>query len=60
MAADLCDEVAMILDDGEAGVGLESTVLDLTGERPLLRRDPRAATHCSRSTPPNWTLPWMR
>lgn len=35
---DLGDNVAMVLDGGAAKVGLESTVLDLSGGRPLLLR----------------------
>jgi L-threonylcarbamoyladenylate synthase len=38
VAEDLGDEVAMILDDGPTPVGLESTVLDLSGEAPTLLR----------------------
>jgi L-threonylcarbamoyladenylate synthase len=38
VAAELGDRVALILDDGRARVGLESTVLDLTGETPALLR----------------------
>jgi L-threonylcarbamoyladenylate synthase len=40
---DLADEVALILDDGPTPVGLESTVLDLSGETPALLR-PGAVT----------------
>jgi L-threonylcarbamoyladenylate synthase len=36
--AELGDRVALILDDGRTPVGLESTVLDLTGETPALLR----------------------
>jgi L-threonylcarbamoyladenylate synthase len=43
VAEDLGDDVAMILDDGPTPVGLESTVLDLSGEAPALLR-PGAAT----------------
>jgi len=32
------DEVAMVLDDGPCPVGLESTVIDLTGSRPAILR----------------------
>lgn len=35
---DLGESVAMVLDGGPAQVGLESTVLDVTGERPVLLR----------------------
>ncbi len=38
VAAELGDRVALILDDGRTPVGLESTVLDLTGETPALLR----------------------
>jgi L-threonylcarbamoyladenylate synthase len=38
VAAELGDRVALILDDGRTLVGLESTVLDLTGETPVLLR----------------------
>jgi L-threonylcarbamoyladenylate synthase len=43
VAEELGDKVAMILDDGPTPVGLESTVLDLTGEVPALLR-PGAVT----------------
>jgi L-threonylcarbamoyladenylate synthase len=43
VAEDLGDDVAMILDDGPTPVGLESTVLDLSGEAPALLR-PGAVT----------------
>ncbi len=36
--AELGDDVALILDDGRTPVGLESTVLDLSGETPALLR----------------------
>ena len=42
-AEDLGDEVALILDDGPTPVGLESTVLDVSGEAPALLR-PGAVT----------------
>jgi L-threonylcarbamoyladenylate synthase len=38
VAEDLGDDIPMILDDGPAPVGLESTVLDLSGEAPALLR----------------------
>jgi L-threonylcarbamoyladenylate synthase len=38
VAEDLGDDVAMILDDGPTPVGLESTVLDLSGKAPALLR----------------------
>jgi L-threonylcarbamoyladenylate synthase len=43
VAEDLGDDVAMILDDGATPVGLESTVLDFSGEAPALLR-PGAVT----------------
>lgn len=36
--AELGDRVDVVIDDGPTAIGLESTVLDLTGERPLLLR----------------------
>lgn len=36
--ADLGDAVDVLLDGGACGVGVESTILDLTGPRPLLLR----------------------
>jgi L-threonylcarbamoyladenylate synthase len=38
VAKALGDRVALILDGGPAGVGIESTVVDLTGARPALLR----------------------
>jgi L-threonylcarbamoyladenylate synthase len=38
VAAELGDQVALILDGGRCAVGLESTVLDLTGPMPTLLR----------------------
>lgn len=38
VAADLCGWVEMILDGGATNIGIESTVLDLTGDVPLLLR----------------------
>ncbi|HEV2301686.1 MAG TPA: L-threonylcarbamoyladenylate synthase [Stellaceae bacterium] len=38
VAAELGDRVALILDGGSSPVGVESTVLDLSGERPVLLR----------------------
>jgi L-threonylcarbamoyladenylate synthase len=38
VAADLGDRVAMILDGGATTVGLESTVVDVTGDAPLILR----------------------
>ena len=43
VAEDLGDAVAIILDGGPAHAGLESTVLDVTGEKPVLLR-PGAVT----------------
>jgi L-threonylcarbamoyladenylate synthase len=43
VAEDLGGDVALILDDGPSPVGLESTVLDLSGEAPALLR-PGAVT----------------
>jgi L-threonylcarbamoyladenylate synthase len=38
VAAELGDDVALILDDGASPVGLESTILDLTGAVPVTLR----------------------
>lgn len=38
VAADLGDRVAMILDGGRSAIGVESTVIDLTGDEPALLR----------------------
>lgn len=38
VAADLADRVAIILDGGPTAVGLESTVVDVTGETPVILR----------------------
>lgn len=38
VASDLGDKVDVILDGGATDLGLESTVLDVTGERPVLLR----------------------
>jgi L-threonylcarbamoyladenylate synthase len=38
VAAELGDHIALILDDGRTPVGLESTVLDLSREAPILLR----------------------
>jgi L-threonylcarbamoyladenylate synthase len=43
VAEELGEKVALILDDGRTPVGLESTVLDLSGKRPALLR-PGAVT----------------
>ncbi len=40
---DLAGKIPMIIDGGECEVGLESTVIDLTGEKPMLLR-PGAVT----------------
>lgn len=38
VAEDLGDAVEMILDGGRAGIGLESTIVDFTGEVPVILR----------------------
>ena len=38
VTAELGDRLALILDDGRTAIGLESTVLDLSGEAPALLR----------------------
>lgn len=38
VAEDLCGRIEMILDGGEVGIGLESTIIDLTVEPPMLLR----------------------
>jgi L-threonylcarbamoyladenylate synthase len=38
VAADLGDRVAIILDAGPTAIGLESTVIDVSGEEPLILR----------------------
>jgi L-threonylcarbamoyladenylate synthase len=38
VAADLADRVAMILDGGPTAVGVESTVVDVTGKAPVVLR----------------------
>jgi L-threonylcarbamoyladenylate synthase len=38
VAADLGQSIAMILDGGKSGIGLESTVVDLTGAKPAILR----------------------
>ena len=38
VAADLGDEVDLILDGGSCRIGVESTIVDLTGERPVVLR----------------------
>src|SRR5690606_14149192 len=38
VAADLCDKVACVLDAGPTGIGVESTIIGLTGEVPVLLR----------------------
>ena len=38
VAAELGDAVALILDDGPCPIGLESTVIDTTGDKPTLLR----------------------
>ncbi|MFQ5973043.1 MAG: L-threonylcarbamoyladenylate synthase, partial [Alphaproteobacteria bacterium] len=44
VAAVLGDKVALILDGGPCAVGIESTVLDLSGDRPTILR-PGGVTH---------------
>ncbi len=38
VVADLGDDVDVVLDGGACGVGVESTIVDLTGEAPMLLR----------------------
>ena len=38
VAADLGDEVDLILDGGSCRIGVESTIVDLTGDRPVVLR----------------------
>lgn len=38
VAADLDGRIAMLLDGGPVGIGLESTIIDLSGEKPLILR----------------------
>lgn len=38
VAEDLNGRIEMILDGGEVGIGLESTIVDLTGEEPMILR----------------------
>ncbi len=35
---DLSGKIEMIIDGGQVGIGLESTIVDLTGERPMILR----------------------
>ncbi len=35
---DLMGKIEMIIDGGQVGIGLESTIVDLTGERPMILR----------------------
>ncbi len=35
---DLSGKIEMIIDGGQVGIGLESTIVDLTGERPMVLR----------------------
>ena len=35
---DMKDRIDMIIDGGDAGIGLESTIVDLSGERPMILR----------------------
>jgi L-threonylcarbamoyladenylate synthase len=38
VAEDMTGRIEMILDDGPVGIGLESTIIDLTGEEPMILR----------------------
>lgn len=38
VAEDMDGRIEMILDGGEVGIGLESTIVDLTGEEPMILR----------------------
>lgn len=38
VAEDMDGKIEMILDGGEVGIGLESTIVDLTGEEPMILR----------------------
>lgn len=38
VAEDMNGRIEMILDGGEVGIGLESTIVDLTGEEPMILR----------------------
>ena len=38
VAADLSGKIAMILDGGPVGIGIESTIIDLTEEKPMILR----------------------
>lgn len=38
VAEDMMGRIEMILDDGPVGIGLESTIIDLTGEEPMILR----------------------
>lgn len=49
VAADLAGRIDLLLDGGPCAMGLESTVVDLSGEMPrLLRRGPLAPSHLAR------------
>lgn len=49
VAADLADRIDLLLDGGPCSMGLESTVVDLTGPQPrLLRRGPLSPSHLAR------------
>ena len=38
VAEDLCGKIAMILDGGPVGIGIESTIIDLTEPKPMVLR----------------------
>ena len=38
VAEDMTGRIEMILDDGPVGIGLESTIIDLTGDEPMILR----------------------
>jgi L-threonylcarbamoyladenylate synthase len=38
VAEDLCGKIDLILDGGEVGIGVESTIVDLTGDIPVILR----------------------
>ena len=41
---DMCGKIPMIIDGGKCGVGIESTVLDVSGEIPVILRPGRITT----------------
>ncbi|MEG0768079.1 MAG: Sua5/YciO/YrdC/YwlC family protein, partial [Clostridia bacterium] len=50
---DLCGRIPLILDGGAADVGVESTVVDLTGETPVLLRPGGVTVEMLRVTLPS-------